>query len=78
MAAFDKGYRIKFMFWRSAETHKRMLEMGEVMADAVVCGWKDSNYTTKGTPGWAQQNCDNYVCQCGFFLLISFRAVAYE
>lgn len=50
-----------------------MLKMGEVMADAVVCGWKDSNYTTKGTPGWAQQNCDNYVCQCGFFLLISFR-----
>lgn len=38
MAAFDKGYRIKFMFWRSTETHKRMLEMGEVMADAVVCG----------------------------------------
>lgn len=46
--------------------------MGE-MVDAVVCGWKSSNYTTKGPPGWAQQNSDNYVCQCGFFFLISFR-----
>lgn len=71
----SKGHRVAMVKLRK---HKGMSEVGEVMAPTVVCEWIDSNYTTKGPPGWGQPNWNNYVCQCGFSLLISFRAGAYE